>query len=245
MRLFLLGALLGTSLMTRAAPPGYRAPHRFFTFRNVPYRRLALRLNFGLNTGYYNGDISSRSKSNDYQVGFGVGLAKTLSPRLTFTLDLSSVHLGATDAFPSRGLAFQADNTLLTALLRFNILADKSLYIGPAHQDTPFLIFIETGVGLLLSNPVATQYGIVLPPEPGNSYPNLAAALPVGGGVTLRASPRFAFTLEGIYFFTSTDQLDDVSQRGNPKSLDDFATLTLKIEFSLLKGHRKPLVHND
>jgi len=246
MRFLLLSTLLGASLTAQAGPPpGYHAPHRYLTPRNVPYRRLPLRLNASLSTGYYNGDISSSSQQNNYRVGFGAGLAKGLSPHLTFALDLSSVRLGATDVFPERGLAFQGNNTLLTALLRFNIWADKSMLIGPKHAETPFLVFLSAGLGSLLYNPVATQYGIALPPEAGNSYPAIAGVLPFGGGVTLRASPRFAFTLEGLYFLTTTDMLDDVSQRGNPKSKDDFATLTFKVEYSLLKRHPKPLVEND
>ena len=111
MRLLLLSTLLGASLTAQAGPPpGYHSPHRYLTPRNVPYRRLPLRLNASLSTGYYNGDISSASQQNKYRVGFGAGLAKGLSPHLTFALDLSSVRLGATDVFPERGLAFQGNN---------------------------------------------------------------------------------------------------------------------------------------
>ncbi|MEJ7660071.1 MAG: hypothetical protein WKG07_10860 [Hymenobacter sp.] len=82
-------------------------------------------------------------------------------------------------------------------------------------------------------------------PEPGNSYPAAALALPVGGGFTLRASPQLALTAEALYYFTTTDLLDDVSQRGNPKATDGLVTVTLKAEFSFKKGPGKPLVRND
>ncbi|WP_151086180.1 hypothetical protein [Hymenobacter baengnokdamensis] len=247
MRLLLLSVLLGASLSSLAArPPGYRAPHRYLTPSNQPYHRQPLRVNFGLNTTYYNGDVASSSAGNTYKIGYGIGLAQTLSPRLTLAIDLSSVRMAAKDAFPERGFSFSSRNTLLTGLLRYNIFADKSLLIGPEHQEMPVLLFVSAGVGALRYNPSPGQYGFPLAPEAGyTTFTGLAAVLPVGGGVTLRASPHLAFTAEALYFFTSSDMLDGISQRGNPDSKDSFATATIKIEYSLFKPHPKPLVHND
>jgi hypothetical protein len=158
---------------------------------------------------------------------------------------LSYIHLKAEDDYAYRSYSFSADNGLLTGRLQYNIFADKSLYIGPNHKEMPVLVFLEAGVGATLFSPAAAQFNVPLAPEGRNTYPALAAVLPVGGGVTLRASQRLAFTAELLYYFTSTDVLDDISQRGNPDQLDDFATLSFKAEFSLGKGHKKPLVHND
>ncbi|MGI4740639.1 MAG: hypothetical protein ACRYG7_36165 [Janthinobacterium lividum] len=245
MRLFLLSTLLSTSLAAAAAPPGYHAPRRFLTAGNLPYHRLPLRLNAGVNLGYYNGDLTNRLRDNKFKVGLNVGLAKTLSPRLTFALDLSYLHLAAQDIYPQRGYAFTSNNVLLTTLLRFNLLADRSMLIGPKHKEMPVLPFLSAGVGAMLFDPSASQYGFPLAAEAKASYPGLAAVLPVGGGVTLRASQRLAFTAEALYYFASTDLLDDVKQRGNPNSTDDFGTLTLKVEYSLGKSKGKLLTHND
>jgi hypothetical protein len=76
-------------------------------------------------------------------------------------------------------------------------------------------------------------------------YPHLGAVLPVGGGLTIRTSPYFAVTLEGLYYFTSTDLLDDVSERANPDKLDKFITAALKVEVGLKPSKKKPLVHFD
>ncbi len=245
MRTLLLSLLLSSSLAAVAAPPGYRPPRRFFTTAGQPYRRLPLRVNFGLNVAYYNGDLTDRLKDNTLRVGINAGLAKPLSPHVTVVADLSYFHLKAVDRFPERGYDFSSDDGMLTGRLRYNLFADKSLYLGPNHKEMPVLVFVEAGVGALLFKPAAGQYNQPLAPEGRNMYPALAGVLPLGGGVTLRASQRLAFTLEGLYYFTSTDMLDDISQRGNPKVLDAFATLGFKAEFSLGKGHGKPLVHND
>jgi hypothetical protein len=245
MRTFLLSLLLSSSLAAVAAPPGYRPPRRFFTSTGQPYRRLPLRVNFGLNLGYYNGDLTDRLQDNTLRVGLNAGLAKPLSPHVTIVADLSYFHLKAVDRFPERGYSFTSDNGMLTGRLRYNLFADKSLYIGPNRKEMPALLFVEAGVGALVFNPATAQYNVPVAAEGRNMYPALAGVLPLGGGVTLRASQRLAFTLEALYYFTSTDMLDGISQRGNPNKLDDFGTLSFKAEFSLGKGHKKPLVHND
>ena len=245
MRFTLLLALLGSSLAAVAGPPGYRSPRRFLTPSRQPYHRQPLRVSAGLNLASYNGDLTGKIKNNTLRLGLNAGLTKTLSPHLTFVTDLSYIHFKAVDEYPERGYSFTADNGLLTGRLQYNIFADKSLLIGPKHKEMPVLLFVEAGVGATLFSPTAAQFNEALFPEGRNTYPALAAVLPLGGGVTLRASKRLAFTAEALYYFTSTDLLDDVSQRGNPDQLDDFATLTFKVEFSLLKAHKKPLVHND
>jgi hypothetical protein len=245
MRTFLLSMLLSSSLAAVAAPPGYHSPRRFLTAAGQPYRRLPLRLTLGLNIAYYNGDLTSRFNDNTFRVGINAGLTKTISPHLTFATDLSYFHLKAVDRFPERGYSFSSDNGMLTGRLQYNLFADKSLYLGPNHREMPVLVFVEAGVGALVFNPSTAQYNLPTANEGRNMYPALAGVLPFGGGVTLRASKRLGFTVEGLYYLTSTDLLDGVSQRGNPDLLDDFATLTFKAEFSLGKGHKKPLVHND
>ena len=245
MRTLLLSLLLGSSLAAVAAPPGYHSPRRFVTATGQPYHRQPLRLNFGVNVAYYNGDLTSRLDDNTLRVGVNAGLAKTLTPHLTFAADLSYLHLKAVDHFPERGYSFSSDNGLLTGRLQYNLFADKSLYIGPHHKEMPVLVFVEAGVGALLYNPSTAQYNEPIAAEGNNTYPALAGVLPLGGGVTLRASKRLAFTVEGLYYFTTTDQLDGISRRGNPDLTDAFATLAFKAEISLGKGHKKPLVHND
>lgn len=245
MRFPLLLALLGSSLAAIAGPPGYKAPRRFLTPSGQPYHRQPLRISGGLNVAYYNGDLTGKLAHNTLRVGVNAGITRTLSPHLTLVADLSYLHLKAVDDYPERGYSFSADNGLLTGRLQYNLFADKSLYIGPEHKEMPVLVFLEAGGGITLFNPAAAQYNVPLAPEGRNSYPALAAVLPVGGGVTLRASKRLAFTLETLYYFTSTDLLDDINQRGNPNQLDDFGTLTFKVEYALGKHQKKPLVHND
>jgi hypothetical protein len=254
---FVLAALLsggltaGLSAPAQASPANYRPPRHHYTPSHQPYRRLPTRLALGFNLANYNGDLTGRLRENTLRLGLSLGLVRTLSPHLTFGADLGYVRLKAADQYPTRGYRFEGTSSLLTTFLRYNILADKSMYIGPNYRPTTWQPFLQAGVGAALYNPTVEQVvpGAVLSlPAEGNntaSYSGVAAVLPVGGGVTLRASRSLYFTLEGLYYFTSTDLLDGISQRGNPNSVDSFMTVALKVEYAFYKKKGKPLVHFD
>lgn len=254
---FVLTALLSGSLVAglaapaQAAPADYHPPRHFYTPSHQPYRRLPTRVALGFNLANYNGDVTGRLRDNTLRLGLSIGLVRTLSPHLTFGADLGYVKLNAVDEFPDRGFRFGGTNGLLTTYLRYNILADKSMYLGPNYRSTTWQPFVQAGVGATVYNPgvaKVTSIGTVaLPPEGNNtsSFSGVAAVLPVGAGVTLRASRALYFTLEGLYYFTTTDKLDGVSRRANPDSKDSFMTLGLKVEYAFYKKPGKRLVHFD
>ncbi|NML66044.1 hypothetical protein HHL22_12595 [Hymenobacter sp. RP-2-7] len=241
---------LATLGAAHAGPPGYHAPRRRYNARNQAYIRPAARIHGSLNVAYYNGDLTNRLSDNTLRVGYGVGVTQALSPRFTFSSELSVLYLKAKDFYPGRGYSFESTNGLLQATLRYNIFEDKSMYSGLMQQSSPAQLFVEAGAGLLLTSPTAYQNdgaggAIQLPAEGRNSYPLLAGAFPVGIGGTLKASPHLYFTLDALYYFTTTDLLDDISQRANPRQPDNFATLTLKVEYAFGKKRRVPLTHYD
>jgi hypothetical protein len=254
---FVLTALLsgslavGLSAPTLAAPADYHPPRHFYTASHQPYRRLPTRLALGFNLATYNGDLTGRLRDNTMRLGLSLGLVRTLSPHLTFGADLGYVRFKAVDQYPDRGYRFEGTNALLTTFLRYNILADKSMYLGPNHRATTWQPFLQAGVGGMVYNPVPAQVvpggSVPLPAEGNNtsSFSGVAGLLPVGAGVTLRASRSLSFTLEGLYYFTTSDLLDGISRRGNPNSVDSFMTGALKIEYAFYKKKGKPLVHFD
>jgi hypothetical protein len=245
----LLTALLGSHLLAAPAiPPGYQPPRRFYTPRLQAYRRPPARLTLGTSLDYYHGDLTDQFSGP----GFSLGITRPLSPHFTLGADLAYVRLEGKDYFPDRGLHFTSNNGMLTGFVRYNLLADKSLYVGPSYRPATAQVFLQAGVGLLLNNPKTTifstqpPYGrMALAPEAQGSYPTLAGVLPLGVGGTFKASPSLYFTLEGLYYFTSTDLLDGVSRFVGPDSLDKFITFSLKAEFAFAKKKGKPLVHFD
>jgi hypothetical protein len=241
---------LATLGAAQAGPPGYHAPRRRYNARNQPYVRPPVRMHLGGNLAYYNGDLTNRLSNNTLRLGYGIGLTHALSPRFTFSSELDAVFLKAKDQVAGRGYSFESTNGLLQATLRYNLFEDKSMYSGLLQKPSPVQLFVEAGAGLLLTSPTSFQSDgagetVQLPAEAGQPYPLLAAAFPVGLGGTLKASRHLYFTVNALYYFTTTDLLDDISQRANPRQPDGFATLSLKIEYAFGKKKRDPLVHFD
>ncbi len=198
-----------------------------------------VRASLGVGTAFYNGDLGNSLGDNFLGPALNLGVLYGLGPHWRVGAELGYLAMGARDQLPSRGLAFHSDNGLGTVFLRYDLLGDPSAYAtfpGPARRVQPF---VQAGVGLLLYNPRA-YHGTEAPnsstsylPTERNDYPALAGVLPVGAGVVVPLTDRFNLTLEGNYYFTTTDNLDDVSLRGNPDQKDGFGTLMLKVDYSL------------
>lgn len=255
----LFTALLTAGALALALPGaaqlrgGYHTPNRLHTAaKQQGYRRPPLRITLGLNLATYNGDVTGRLPDNSLRIGFSAGIVKPLSPHVSFVSELSYVKLKAVDQRPERGLRFEGTNGVLTAMIRYNFLSDEAMFFGGSRHAAHWQPFAQAGVGLLLFDPVSSvsQNGVttVLPPERRSSlymYPHLAGVLPVGGGLTYRFNPYLALTFDGLYYFTTTDLLDDVSDRANPDKLDKFITGAFKVEFGLHPKKGKPLVRFD
>ena len=217
----------------------YVARHRHHDHNGRPYYLGPVRVGLGAGTGFYNGDLGNGLGDNFLGPTLNLGVLYGLGPHWRVGAELGYLALGARDQLPSRGLAFHSDNGLGTVFLRYDLLGDPSAYAtfpGPARRVQPF---VQAGAGLLLYNPRAYQGTEApnantgyLPPE-RNDYPALAGVLPVGAGVVVPLTDRFNLTLEGNYYFTTTDNLDDISQRGNPSQKDGFGTLMLKLDCAL------------
>ncbi|MGI4864751.1 MAG: hypothetical protein ACRYFZ_12580 [Janthinobacterium lividum] len=255
----LFTALLTAGALALALPGaaqlrgGYHTPNRLHTVtKQQGYRRPPLRIALGVNLATYNGDITGQLPDNTLRLGFSGGIVLPLSPHVSFVSDLSYVRLKAVDQHPDRGLRFEGSNGTLTAMVRYNFLSDEAMFFAGARHASHWQPFAQAGAGLLLFDPTSSvsQNGVtvVLPPERRSSfymYPHLAAVLPVGGGITYRFDSYLALTLEGLYNFTTTDLLDDVSDRANPDKLDKFITGAFKLEFGLHPKKGRPLVQYD
>ncbi len=241
LRNFLAAGLFGVMLLGSgpAARAQHVARHRHHDHNGRPYYLGPMRVSAGVGTAFYDGDLGN-SLSNDFLgPALNLGVLYGLGPHWRVGGELGYMAMGARDQLPSRGLAFYSHNALGTAFLRYDLLGDPSIYAtlpGPARRVQPF---VQAGVGLMLYNPQAyvgteapTSTTSYLPPE-RNNYPALAGVLPVGGGLVVPLTDRINVTLEGNYYFTTTDNLDDVSQRGNPDRNDGFSTLMLKLDYAL------------
>lgn len=249
MRYFLLSALLLASLLgSVGAQAQHSRQRRHFNSQGRPYYRGPLRLTLAGGTAVYNGDLGSLGQ-NFLGPAVSVGVLYRLRPHLLIGSEFSYFQMGAKDRLPERGLAFRSSNGMGTVLLRFDLLPDESAFSSAGTDGAPFQVYLQAGAGLLLYNPQAylgtsratnnTRYlpseREEFPAQPGATtvYPAMAGVAPVGLGFSLRLTDALHLGLEGNYYFTTSDHLDDVSLRGNPDQKDGFGTLLLKLDWAL------------
>ena len=241
-RAVIFGALAAGIFSSPAAlAQHHQGQSRHYNHQGRAFYQGPLHITFGGGTALYNGDLGNSPSDNFFGPALSLGVLYRLTPHLHLGSEFSYVKMGARDKAKERGLAFTSTNGLGTVLLRFDLLPDESVFAATTAETPVFQIFVQGGVGLLLYNPQsyigterATNDTSFLLPE-RNDYPALAGVLPVGGGFGVRLTDQLRANLEGNYYFTTTDQLDDINLRlgGASANKDGFATVMLKLEYSL------------
>ncbi|WP_375436902.1 hypothetical protein [uncultured Hymenobacter sp.] len=231
---FATGVLLAHSVAAQEGPERRR---RHYNAQARAYYRGPVRFTVGGGVGLYSGDLGGLSE-NFPGGSVSLGLLYLLRPHLVIGAEGSYFETGAKDQLPERGLAFKGQNISGVTFLRYELIRDESQFASPKRGAALVKPYLKAGVGLLLYNPNAyigttraNQNTVFLAPE-RNDYPALAVVAPVGLGVVLRLSPKLNATVEGAYYFTTSDHLDDISQRANPSQKDGYALAELKLEYS-------------
>lgn len=229
----------GLCVQRSAAQGSHRAQRRFYDSQGRPYNRGPLRVTLGGGVALYSGDLTNSLSDKFPGLSLSAGLLYRMQPHWLVGAEGSYFRVGARDQFPNRGLAFQGDNGLGTVFVRYELLSDGSAYLTGQGEQPIIQPYLKAGVGLLLYNPKSylgtkrpTSSTTYSAPE-RNDYPALAGVLPIGAGLSVRAGDQFRVSLEGAYYFTTTDHLDDVSARGNPAHNDGFTTVELKLEYQV------------
>ena len=226
---------------SQAAQAQHQRQVRHYNSQGRPYYRGPLHVTLGGGTALYNGDLGNSLGDNFLSPALSLGVLYRLTPHLHLGSEFSYLKLGARDKAKERGLAFTSTNGLGTVLLRFDLLPDESVFAASVTEAPIFQLYVQAGAGLLLYDPKsyvgterATDGTSFLAPE-RNDYPALAGVAPVGAGFTVRIIDKLRVGLEGNYYFTTTDQLDDINLRlgGASASKDGFGTVMLKLDYSL------------
>ena len=232
-------ACVGGHTASAQARPERRPRH--YDSQARPYYRGPVRLTAGVGVGLYNGDLTQGLNTQLPGPSFSLGALYMVRPHWIVGGEASYFQLGAKDYLPERNLAFRGRNGSGVVFFRYEPLRDEDEYAirhEPAALIKPYL---KLGVGLALYNPQAyngaarpqqnTQF---LSPE-RNDYPAMALVAPVGVGLTARLTPRLNGTLEAAYYFTTTDQLDDISPasgRSLSSRNDGYGLIELKLEYA-------------
>ena len=237
-----MGLMATSALAARPAAAQHRRQVRHYNSQGRPYYQGPLHVTLAGGTGFYDGDLGNRPSDNFYGLAGSLGVLYRLTPHLHLGSEFSYVPLSARDRYPERGLAFTGRNGLGTAFLRYDLLADESVFASLSGDAPVFQVYVQGGAGLLLYDPKsyigtsrATTSTSYFAPE-RNDYPALAGAFPVGAGFSVHLLDRWRAGIEGNYYFTTTDQLDDVSNKrlgGASANRDGFGTLMLKLDYSL------------
>ena len=237
----ILGVLAAGLFSSQAAQAQHQRQVRHYNGQGRAYYRGPLHVTLGGGTALYNGDLGNSPADNFLGPALSVGVLYRLTPHLHLGSEFSYLKLGARDKAKARGLAFTGTNGLGTVLLRFDLLADESVFAASIAEAPIFQLYVQGGAGLLLYNPKsyigterATNETSFLAPE-RNDYPALAGVAPVGAGFAVRVIDKLRVGLEGNYYFTTTDHLDDINLRlgGASANRDGFGTVMLKLDYSL------------
>ncbi len=227
---------------SQTAQAQYHHPVRHYNRQGRAYFRGPLHVTLGVGTGLYNGDLGNSPGNNFLSPALSLGVLYRLTPHLHVGTEFAYVALGARDKTKERGLAFTSNNGLGAVFFRFDLLPDESVFAASQSTAPIFQVYVQGGAGLLLYDPQSyrgnarsTKGTVFLAPE-RNDYPALAGLAPVGAGFSIRLTEQLRANVEGNYYFTTTDQLDDVSNLrlgGASASKDGFGTLMLKVEYAL------------
>ena len=231
-----------SALAARPAAAQHQRQVRHYNSQGRPYYQGPLHVTLAGGTGFYDGDLGNSPGDNFFGVAGSLGVLYRLTPHLHLGSEFSYVPLGARDHVPDRGLAFTSHNGVGTAFLRYDLFTDESVFAAFNGEPPVFQVYVQGGAGLLLYNPqsylgttrASSSTGFFAPER--NDYPALAGAFPVGAGFSVHLFDRWRAGVEGNYYFTTTDQLDDISNKrlgGASANRDGFGTLMLKLDYSL------------
>lgn len=241
MKHFLLISSLATSLLlahSATAQDGPERRRRHYNGQARAYYRGPVRFTVGGGAAFYSGDLTSSLSENFPGGSFSLGVLYLVRPHWVLGAEASYFQLGAKDQLPERGLAFRGRNASGVGFLRYELLRDESEFASPKRGAALVKPYLKAGFGFMLFNPQAyrgteraTDRTVFLEPE-RYDYPAPTFVAPVGLGVVLRLSPKLNATIEGAYYFTTTDHLDDISQRANPNQNDGYSVAELKLEYA-------------
>lgn len=201
----------------------------------------------GTGASYYNGDLSNNPVTSFYHPAVAAGLWYRMTPRVVLGLEGAYVKLGSsgiiTHDYERREVpypvpvSFENPMYTLTALARFNLVADRAAYAGGVGGTPKVMPFVQTGLGLALLDPQTfpgsegSSAGAEFLARERNDYPALIGTLPVGAGLTFQLGMNLHLDLEANYYLTLSDSLDDIDARGTDGD-DHFGTVMLKLGYA-------------
>jgi len=223
---FIFAGLLGSNSYGQGDKKLYRGQyHRGRKNPGISLRGISKNelITLYLTTGYatYYGDLCNGIQCFKFrpQVGGGVILRTNyLGKRLSLRADVRFFRLYSDDVYKARNLDFRSSNWEGLLLGQFELFPYEKMmrrrsFINP---------YVYAGFGFVTYDPWGKlpngKWEQLRPVETEHvKYGNVAFAYTAGFGLKFRYSYKWNFMVEGGYRFTTTDYMDDVSQKKFPK----------------------------
>ncbi len=195
---------------------------------------IAFTLDAGVNL--YFGDLSKRN------IGPNVSLGVIYKqwPRVAFGGEFTFISASAEDHVETRGYKYDGTNLGLTAYTRYYLREDIVQRHNQLRKVKKFKPYFQFGVTGLYFNPTTTDTnGDKLDQE--SNFP-VTLAIPAGLGADLILSDRITIAPEFLYYYTFSDNLDNVSKNnavGVSNAKDSYLTMGIKITYSPFSPRKK------
>jgi hypothetical protein len=200
---------------------------------------------FGISVGaaHYFGDLNTRARLNRPKMALGAFFRKQFGNYVALRVSAHYAQLGYSDVYNTKNEFEQRRNlSFNTNLWELALQGDFNFFrFEPGTLDYAFTPYVTLGVGAFSYDPYAYYQGqkVFLRPLgtegqglPGydNQYSSMAFCIPFGVGVKYNINEKVNIGFEVVYRFTTTDYLDDVSNKypnpaDFPKNPDGSLTL--------------------
>lgn len=189
---------------------------------NIKY---SAELGMELGSSAYFGDLNPNARLKGQRFNVGLVYNYFINNYINVFAQLHYGQIGFADSLNSNPYWKQRNLSFQTALWDFSTGFDFDfLKFLPGSEDYRWTPFLSTGVGMLHFNPFTYLKGRKYFLEPlgtegqgspqypqRHKYPLWTVELPVGFGIKYNINRSFNLAVQGIYHFTGTDYLDDVS----------------------------------
>ena len=173
----------------------------------------AIKLAAGIGYSAYQGDLSQSKFSSVPRPSVQFGINYRVNERFMIRGDIAWIRLFGQDTKDNanRNLSFRSSNFEATIGGSFDILKYNPVY----RRRRTILPYVTAGVGLLYFNPRGEYNGqwksLRSLHTEGKSYSPITMVIPMGLGARIKVKDHWDVCLEGVFRYTFTDYLDDVS----------------------------------
>lgn len=172
----------------------------------------AIKLAGGIGYSSYQGELTESQISSVPRPSIQFGINYRINQRFMIRGDIAWIRLFGKDvAHPNRGLSFRSSNFEAIIGGSMDLLKYNPVY----RRRRIILPYITAGIGILQYNPKGEYkgewYNLRNLQTEGKKYSQVTMVIPMGLGARIKIKDHWDVCLEGMFRYTFTDYLDDVS----------------------------------